>query len=230
MARKKRCGIGAVCSCLVNKLHPGLEIEAKFPNRSKQDRLGRLLAIKREPRTVNWKEQVCIVFRHDSFANKELHAVERWVKVDEEGASEHFFGGDMAPGGEEGGEEGDQGGGEEFPQQILRARACVEDIAMVRNMGFTVDDDNEPAPENIPTVVGTPAAATEVHDGQNWGWQGLDHRKRQGCHDTNASVKGMNSTNFFMCTYLKFFFLFFPRQFIENVFLLRQTKTSRARK
>eukprot|EP00957_Ditylum_brightwellii_P063885 4847032-Ditylum_brightwellii.AAC.1 len=65
-------------------------------------------------------------------------------------------------------------------------------------MGFMVDDNNAPAPENIPTPEATKAATLTpaVNDGQNWGWQALDHQKMQGCQDTDASVKGMNATDF----------------------------------
>eukprot|EP00957_Ditylum_brightwellii_P160965 12255430-Ditylum_brightwellii.AAC.1 len=92
MARPKLCSSGAICSCLLNKIRPGLEVEAKFPNRTKLDQLDGRVAIRREPKVVNKGEQVCIVFHHRSFPNKEVYAVEQWVKVLEEGAAEHFFG------------------------------------------------------------------------------------------------------------------------------------------
>ncbi len=34
---------------------------------------------------------------------------------------------------------------------VFNARNRAEDIALVRAMGFEVDDDNGPAPQNIPT-------------------------------------------------------------------------------
>ena len=42
-------------------------------------------------------------------------------------------------------------------------------------MGFEVDDDNKPAPENVPP----PDAplfriAGDLHEGQEWGWDGID--------------------------------------------------------
>eukprot|EP00957_Ditylum_brightwellii_P075855 5765177-Ditylum_brightwellii.AAC.1 len=63
---------------------------------------------------VNKKEQVCIVFHHRSFPNKEVHAVERWVKVLEERAAEHFFGNE---GGGATQEQGGERSGEEIPAQ-----------------------------------------------------------------------------------------------------------------
>ena len=37
------------------------------------------------------KEQVVIVFRHSHFENKEICAVERWVKTKKEGPQESLF-------------------------------------------------------------------------------------------------------------------------------------------
>eukprot|EP00957_Ditylum_brightwellii_P079422 6039426-Ditylum_brightwellii.AAC.1 len=76
MARPKRCGSGAICTCLLNKIHPGWEVDAKFPNRTKLDQLDGLVAIRREPKLVNKREQVCIMFHHRHFPNKEAYAVE----------------------------------------------------------------------------------------------------------------------------------------------------------
>eukprot|EP00957_Ditylum_brightwellii_P003320 251412-Ditylum_brightwellii.AAC.1 len=52
----------------------------------------------------------------------------------------------------------------------------------------------------------------------------------QGCQDTDASVKGMNTTDFDVCTYLKFFFLFFPCLFIKNVLLVQNNNKIKGKK
>eukprot|EP00957_Ditylum_brightwellii_P140647 10714214-Ditylum_brightwellii.AAC.1 len=91
-------------------------MEAKFPNRTKIDQLDGLVTIRWEPKMANKKEQVYIVFHHYSFPNKEVHAVEWWVKVLEEGTAEHFFGGEGGGATQEQGEErGEQG----IPSQAL---------------------------------------------------------------------------------------------------------------
>ena len=45
----------------------------------------------------------------------------------------------------------------------------AEDIAHVKSLGLGVDDDNEPAPENIPNK--NPPEKID----QSWGWDGFDH-------------------------------------------------------
>jgi hypothetical protein len=54
-------------------------------------------------------------------------------------------------------EEKDEGAPEEelqieIPAEVLHSGNCAEDIAQVCALGFIVDDNNEPAPENIPAV------------------------------------------------------------------------------
>lgn len=55
----------------------------------------------------------------------------------------------------------------------------AEDIATVRALGLDVDDDNNPAPENIPDPSGQAPGLQrgKVNPGQTWGWSGVDN-----CH------------------------------------------------
>ena len=53
----------------------------------------------------------------------------------------------------------------------------AEDIAMVRNQGFSVDDDNEPVEENIPTAETPEARGSNLLPGQQWGWDGINRMK-----------------------------------------------------
>ena len=88
---KKELGVGAVCRVLVKYLHPSEKMRAKFPNRIDQLRLGELVAIRQELKTVNRSEQMCVVMRHDFWPDEEIYCVKRWVKVVEEGHHNDFF-------------------------------------------------------------------------------------------------------------------------------------------
>jgi hypothetical protein len=59
-----------------------------------------------------------------------------------------------------------------------------EDISNFRAQGFSVDDDNEPAPENIPT------AADTANDGmyRAWGSEPLDARRVVGIKECTANI------------------------------------------
>lgn len=52
----------------------------------------------------------------------------------------------------------------------------LEDIANVCKQGCDVDDDNEPALENIPSGQEVTSSAAGFKEGQSWGWGGI------GCH------------------------------------------------
>ena len=91
MARKKQAGTGAVCSVLLKYLHPAKYIDEKYPNRTARQRLLNCLAINQQYWSVKKKQQLCIVLCHDDHPNKELIAVKQWVKVEVEGAPEHYF-------------------------------------------------------------------------------------------------------------------------------------------
>ncbi len=60
-------------------------------------------------------------------------------------------------------------GGKEIADFVFNAQNQAEDIALVQDMGFMVDDDNEPAPKNVPAD-GAPVNGEALLEGQNWGW------------------------------------------------------------
>ena len=182
MARKKKLGIGAKCSIKNKYLHPKKLVADQYPNQTAQSELEDCVCIKKGVTAIRRKEVDVVYFRHDDFPNKELYCVPRWVRVTEEGAAAHFFDGD--------GDIGNQGEGgdanaqeeeapEEIPHEVLNAGNHAEDIALVQAMGFMVDNDNEPAPENVPQQGGNNANEEE----QTWGWTGADQRKLFGAQD-----------------------------------------------
>ena len=155
-------------------MHPSKLIIRKYPNCTAQTRLENLLTIKEGTRLVNKKQQRVIFFRHDDFEGTEICCVRQWVKIVQEGHQQHFFD-------ESNTEQSNTGGavdnfrsveenGDEIEATIFYANNCAEDIAMVRNQGLYVDDDNDPAPENVPT-----GTATD-DQGQEWGWSGTCNR------------------------------------------------------
>ena len=147
--QKKQIGIGAVCSVLKRFLHPKPIVGPKYPNTTAKDRLEGLLVIRREEKSINGQSKQCIIFRHGDFENIEIYCVERYAKVTTEGAEADFFG--------------------EVEQQTmatveveteqnnesevnLEGNDLAENMARLKLEGYGVDDDNDPAPENIPIL------------------------------------------------------------------------------
>ena len=157
--KKKQNGIGAVCSVITRFLHPRPLVAAKYPNAHHQHRTDGLLVSYRASKKVNRVDKMCIFFRHDDFDdNQLLHCVERYAKVLTEGGPADIFDLDLVVG-EEAVSVAVEGGGEVDDDAIVNVVVpkltdnSNEDIARLRAEGYGVDDDNDPAPENIPTVV-----------------------------------------------------------------------------
>ena len=76
---------------LAKYLHPNDLVNEKFVNRTAGSRVSDLLAIRQEILTVRRKKRLVVVFYHDKTEDIELHAVKRWVKVEQEGTAEQYF-------------------------------------------------------------------------------------------------------------------------------------------
>ena len=131
-------------------------------------------------------------FCYDDFPEKELYCVERWIAVDEEGEESAFFDSNNEN------QIQDTVNTEEEEIEVAdeaRIRGSVsnlaEEISLVENMGFDVDDDNRPAPENVPTAVTTASELNEdgTFVGQAWGWSGMCQRKSQNLIEDDAKIK-----------------------------------------
>lgn len=136
-------------------LHPAKKINDKYPNKQFHDRLDDLLVIGRDERRVHGKNQNVILFRHIDFGEDDvvLYCAPRFAKVTVEGPQEQIF--DKEDDRNDGGTGGNGGIDEadddpvEVPT-VDRYGNHAEDVARLLAEGYDVDDDNAPAPENIP--------------------------------------------------------------------------------
>ena len=214
-------GTGAECSVLLKYLHPSKRISEVFPNRTANERLDGLVAIKKDGRKVNKKMQQCIIFRHDRFPNEELHCVTRFCKVLKEGAVEDYFEVQVPVAAVEPQDDPAQVPDALEVQQdarmassneetnLERLRGTAEDISMVLDMGFDVDDDNMPAPENVPE--GDDDTTDDLFEGQSWGWDGFCDRKRNNFANNKPFIQNISSIVLDNATYTMMFLLFFPK-------------------
>ncbi len=62
-------------------------------------------------------------------------------------------------------------------ESIFHLGNCAKDIALVCAQGLAVDNDNEPAPENVPAETGVCDRSGMVGaHGQKWGWDRFDEQ------------------------------------------------------
>ena len=226
MPTKKRLGTGAQCEALIRMLHPAKTISEVLINRAGNERLTGLIAIGREMKRVNRREQICVTFRHDSFPNETLYCAVRFCKVVTEGDPVNFFLDDDAPtadadAGATAANTGADGNTGEDRQEIpdgltASLRATSDDIALMRGMGFDVDDDNDPAPENVPGDNQQEASDDGLYEGQSWGWQGFCDRRKNNMNNTKPKLRVPESI-FAGMTYITMFLLMFPKQLLEVI-------------
>ena len=209
--KRLRHGVGAKISVYKKFLHPRALVAAKYPNAGKTDVLHGLLAIRQEEKMVSKKMQSCIVMRHNDFDDGQLlHAVTRYCKVEEEGPLASLFN-DILQDAPEGGIDVACTGEENVPTEIP-ANSGDDDASKFRALGFCVDDDNEPAEENIPT----PAATLSECTYHEWNSFPLCRRRLVGATDVQPTLIGAEPT---MCSVVGFFLHFLPVTYFKSVVL-----------
>lgn len=208
--KRLRHGIGAKISVYKKFLHPRALICAKYPNAAKGDVLDGLLAVRQEEILVCKRLQTCILMRHEDFDDGQLlHAVVRYCKVQQEGAPEHLF--NEAQQSDHEGVEDVAVGGEEVVQREVPS-ILNEDASNFRAQGFEVDDDNDPAPENVP--------GPNDNNGDclycAWGSEPLDVRRAAGVRDVKPSLVNADPT---LHTVLGYFIHFLPVDYIKSTMI-----------
>lgn len=164
-------------------------------------------------------------FHHNDLPNIDLYCVQHWVRIDKEGAEEHICG-DVASV-----ERVEQlthvQGLDEYGEvlcgrdiQVYALSDKAQDMENICAMGLDVDDDNECLPENIPANA-SDSDATESDESQEWGWEGIDHRRQMNVSNVPPSLTSLHGAELSVASYLTMFFLFFPRLFIEDVILVK---------
>ena len=90
----------------------------------------------------------------------------------------------------------------------------VEDISHFHAQGFEVDDDNDPAPENVPAAT-TPSTTSCIY--LDWGSNTLDPRRINNLSNYKAVLRGFDMAT--KNSILAHFLHFLPFDFIKEVLL-----------
>ena len=139
----------------------------------------------------------------------ELHAVKQYFQVTEEGDPDLFFDDPGTVGGE------DDASPIPLPEAvddaINRASEEVNTIEALQGV-IDIDDDNEPAPKNVPAMADTTNRVLSTE----WGHSGFCFRKRQKFGSTHARLNfSVDPT----CHgyYVQLFEGFFPKELLQNI-------------
>jgi hypothetical protein len=226
----KQQGVGGRCNILLQYLHPKEYIESIFPTttRTHKQEVKDCVIVSRDTKNIKKRPFVCILVNHPKFGDNLVYCSERYAKVKVEGPPDGFFDKDVtdlpifanAP----------TFSADDLTKPIDTStldRACesgqASDIALARSQGIDVDDDNDPAPENIPPNGVEVDTMTNKH-GQVWGWGGTCHRKTQNHVDVCPQIKDLTKADLRTFTKLDMFLLFFPYEYLEDVIVKETSK------
>lgn len=100
----------------------------------------------------------------------------------------------------------------------------AEDIVLIRNQGLDADDNNTPAPKNMPTA-NTPILENDgLFPGQQWGRDGVDPHHINDIHDQVPKFANWLPIK---KTYFERFTKLFPANYFNDVFLAKTNKAMR---
>jgi Transposase IS4 len=173
--------------------------------------LDHLVVVRTEEKPVNKRQQLCVIMRHVDFDDGLLlYAVARYCKAQIEGPAEHFF----------------NDTGVDDPEDVVDVAAVVgeegpievpeffngEDASNFCAQGFGVNDDNEPAPENIPQT------EDSIEDCEFFAWDEmtLDEKRKAGIIDVTLLLVNADAT---LHTILGYFVHFLPVSFIKSILI-----------
>ena len=150
---------------------------------------------------------MAICFRHDDFEGIVLYCTQRYAKIVTEGPAEGYFDENAVA---ENVEEEAKDEEMMLPTEIVEAaqREQVE-VQDARALAIELDDDNEPAPENVPDDNAVPAAG-------QWGHNNICSRKMTGASNVSPTIRLPRE---FPVTKFRLFERFFFRSFLCEVLL-----------
>jgi hypothetical protein len=162
-------GVGANCTILSKFIHPSEHVRTKHANLHKGHKTS-VIILGKETAKVQREDQKCCTFRSEDYPNIVLHAVKRCLNVVTEEPPQSFF--DQFTGNDATFAEAADEVAPNMPPQM---NDHSEDIQAFTTLGAIVDDDNLPAPENIPPPnepLVQSGSSNEVFPADGWGFQG----------------------------------------------------------
>ena len=226
---KKTHGVGATVSCLIKFLHPSELIRNKFPNPVNGQRLDGCITVCQELKKINRKDQLSLIVRHANFVKADgdpilLHGVKKHFKIDMEGDPDLFF--DAVTTSEE--TEVATASVVPLPQAIDEEVSGqndggANDLLNALNGVVDINDDNEPAPENIPSPQDNASQHNSILSG-DWGHDGICFRRQLNVLNQKARLHFDMDVDSGSDINLQLFEGLFPTEYLQHVVLVETNK------
>ena len=107
---------------------------------------------------------------------------------------------------------------------VLGTSDLAENIARVKLEGYNVDDDNEPAPENLPNQGQSPNPVDSIYG--EWNSCTICHRLTEGLRHEKAKLIN-DIDNGPASSYLDYYIYFLPTDYIKKILLTQSNKTGK---
>ena len=192
----------------------------RYPNKDKRDALGGVIITRREVIRVTRREQIFIFTKHKDFRDHELQCVYRWVRVIREVIETHVFE-DSEEKEEEGGGVTDESDAHETPINATNR----EDTNYPLADGYKVDYDRLPDLKKKTSATGKYDRPVYKEE---WKWNGIDHRRAEGCRQDAEKLDGTNKEFISVLTYFTDFVLFLTIFLLMKSFWWRPTEQLKA--
>ena len=227
MVKKKtfNFGNGAVVSVLARYLKPKKAVSDAYPNYNTHKRIDNCILVRKETKEKNEKSQIFFVVINDAIMKDDTHveltAFARFFVGVVEGPESDYFN-RIVPVADAGNEDAVVPLSDAIIEamQIFGSRRANEDeIAEIRMEGVDVDDDDAPAPENIPIAAANNIGPVTMNG--EWGHDGFCHRRMSGADNFPPKF-----SNFIRQTpdFIELFELLFPKQYLMDVLLTNINK------
>ena len=213
----KKKGVGAKASILLSALHPQAIVDVKHPkgSRKNNERLLNCVMMEQVERKIKGVTKPCVLVKHEEYGNDLLYCAEQYAVCTSEGPEDDYFP-EQAPKPADlpiwNRDDDDNNDEDETNDDIIHnSQNNAEDIAQVRDAGFLVDNDNDPAPENIPALdTGEEAQKENVLPlDQEWGWDNTYNRQKKCHHHSDVKINDHSKQDLIDLEFLEVFWLMF---------------------
>ena len=218
-----RAVVSSFASVMSKFVHPSKPIFNKYPSWPKNHKLQGVVLAEVDAKVVGQgaNEILVFVFTHSNFTNQNFYSDKRYIHVNKEGEEDSLFVlvEDVVPTAITGGigplvDDGNNytGGAEANDDSILLS-GCTSNIRLehmveLRCQGIAINDDNDPAPDNVP-IQG------ETIDGTgNWMREGIICSRRAGNLQNNFASFRHYPHDAILCMSLLQFFLLCSQRII----------------
>jgi Transposase IS4 len=216
-AKKKRLGVGAVISCFARYVEPKQEIKSRFVNTYNEKRLINCRVVGQRIERIRSKQVDVVVFHCDELMKDDTTFVDLFtsknnVKIETVGPRHGWF--DITEPTTTTTTTEAEAAPEELPEVVRNAinNNTIIDDEIIMQLGdlVQIDDDNAPAPENIPDN-------NEVTFTATLGFSGTCYRRERNALNMNPAVNP--PTPEWKPDYVELFLLLFPKQYLIKVIL-----------